>query len=64
MVRQNKLKLLHFLLEDEEKFNDSWHWPPWMVKEVLVTANSSNAGNEKKSALDHGLMLLNKVIPE
>lgn len=54
MVRQDKLKILPFLLEDEEKFNKGWHWPLRVAEKVLATANSINSGNKRGSGPQSG----------
>lgn len=61
MVRQDKLRLLPFLLQDEEKFNESWHWPYWMAETVSLAANRSNSGNKRGSGPRQGLQ--DTVIP-
>lgn len=60
MARQGKLRLLPFLLEDEEKFNESWHWLLQVAEKVLAMPTASIL--EIKEALDHSLVLFNIVI--
>lgn len=45
-VKQDQRRLLSSLAENEGKFNDSCHWPPWVAEKALVTANISNSDNK------------------